>query len=366
METKKSKKKIIIPLCIAAAAVLAVLLVLLYRGSLKKDTGTAKKPVKQKAVTEQEVKKEDTTTSVLTGLPVSAEQRNTRPLAIMIENTNVCQPHYGLSRAGVVYECPVEGGITRLMGVFDDYSGMDRIGNVRSCRPYYVDLAAEYGAVYVHFGQSVQGQEELNKGYVDELNGLSGISSLVFYRSSDKKAPHNAYTSTDGLLKGMEKQGFETTYDPDSHTHFQFADSDSPNTLESGTPCSTVHLYFYDNKPYFTYDSTNHVYLRYQFNEPEIDAENGNTQLSVTNIILENVNDSYYDNEKYRLKLDLVGSGTGKYITMGKMIDITWKKDSETGITHYYDANGNEIRLNPGKTWISIIQNSAASRNTFE
>ena len=45
----------------------------------------------------------------------------------------------------------------------------------------------------------------------------------------------------------------------------------------------------------------------------------------------------------------------GYFITGGRMEDITWEKDGEYGVTHYYDASGREIVLNPGKTWICII-----------
>ena len=38
----------------------------------------------------------------------------------------------------------------------------------------------------------------------------------------------------------------------------------------------------------------------------------------------------------------------------GQAEDITCEKDGEFGVTHYYDASGNEIVLNPGKTWICI------------
>ena len=48
--------------------------------------------------------------------------------------------------------------------------------------------------------------------------------------------------------------------------------------------------------------------------------------------------------------------GTGYYITNGKAIQITWEKPEEWGVTHYYDASGNEIDLNPGKTWICVVQ----------
>ena len=123
-------------------------------------------------------------------------------------------------------------------------------------------------------------------------------------------------------------------------------------------------MYFFDNKPYFTYDASTGLYSRFEYGQPQVDAIT-NTQLTYSNIILENVADSYYDDEHYRLNLQMEGSGTGKYLTQGKVIDITWKKDNATAITHYYDASGKEITLNPGKTWISVIQNSCADKNVF-
>ena len=52
--------------------------------------------------------------------------------------------------------------------------------------------------------------------------------------------------------------------------------------------------------------------------------------------------------------------GEGKYITKGKAIDIKWTKDSQWGTTHYYDStSGEEIRLNPGKTWVEIVLNDS-------
>ena len=83
-------------------------------------------------------------------------------------------------------------------------------------------------------------------------------------------------------------------------------------------------------------------------------------------IILENVSSAKFSADKGTLNLGVVGSGTGKFITNGKVIDITWKKDSDKAVTHYYDKSGKEIVLNPGKTWISVIENNYAEKNTFE
>ena len=77
-----------------------------------------------------------------------------RPVAVMINNISVAQKlQTGLTQADIVYETEVEGGITRLMAVFQDITKVEQFGTVRSARYPYVDLAMGHNAVYVHHGQ---------------------------------------------------------------------------------------------------------------------------------------------------------------------------------------------------------------------
>ena len=350
----KKKKIIIIVVCIVVALCCGIgVAVAINHKSDNASTSTTPKKV---------TKTTSDAVSRLTGLPIDESLANKRPFAIMVENTTSALPQYGLNTAGVIYECQVEGGITRLMAIFDDYSKLDKIGNVRSCRPYYAYIASEYDAVYVHFGQSVQGKAVLDSGIVNDLNGLDGsLGSKVFIRADDRKAPHNAYTSPAGLAEGVSIKGYSTDYSSDDKAHFMF--SSKANKLSKGTACAVVSLYFYNNKPYFIYDSKSGLYQRYEFGNKQIDAVD-NKQIAVKNIILQDVNSSLYEGTPY-LNIPLVGSGDGKYITNGKVIDITWKKDSDKGITHYYYQNGDELQLNPGQTWVSLVENAGIAKNTF-
>ncbi|MBR1635868.1 MAG: DUF3048 domain-containing protein [Lachnospiraceae bacterium] len=298
--------------------------------------------------------------SLLTNEPLDEERVGKRPVSIMIENTRMALPQYGLNEAGVVYECPAEGGITRFLAVFDDYSDMERIGNVRSCRPYYAYIAAEYDSIYLHYGQSIHGKEVLDSGVVDDLNGLDGeVERIVYYRSSDKKAPHNAYTSTEGIDNGIEKKGYETDYEESNpEGHFTFAEEE--NTLPDGDDAEKVSLYFPTNNPYYVYDEDEKLYTRYQFGAPETDAVDGN-EVKAANLILQNVSSSIFPGTEY-LDIALNGSGSGKFITRGKAVDITWSKDSNSDITHYYYDNGDEIELNSGQTWVHLIENAGVDR----
>ena len=74
---------------------------------------------------------------------VRAEVNNTRPITVMVPNTKTAT-QYSLSKADVLYECNVEGSITRFMALFQDWGSLDRIGNIRSCRDYYVYWSFEW------------------------------------------------------------------------------------------------------------------------------------------------------------------------------------------------------------------------------
>lgn len=306
--------------------------------------------------------------SLLTNEPVADEALvKNRPVAFMFENTKEALPHYGLSKAGIVYECPVEGGITRIMAVYDDYSGMDKIGCVRSARPYYAYFAKEYDAIFVHYGQSVHTESLLKSksgSLVEDINGLDGAVSSSFYRDNSRKAPHNAFSSSDGIDRGIKNKGYQREFHKGyENGHFKFAKEE--NTLSEGEDCAVLTTYFRLDKPYFIYDESTKLYNRYEFGAAHKDAMN-NQQLAFTNIIYEYAPSSLYgDTKAGYLNIPLKGSGKGKFFTNGKMVDITWKKDSDTSATRYYYTNGDEIELNTGKTMICLIENSYVDSNQY-
>lgn len=336
-----------------------------------KNEETSKEDTKTEDKKDKNKKKKKTESysnlSLLTNEKLADEYVGKRPVSIMIPNETSALPQYGITRAGVVYECPAEGGITRFIAFFDDYSDMERLGNVRSCRPYYAYIASEYDSIYVHFGQSVHGEEVLATGVVDDLNGLDGaVAGTVFYRTSDRKAPHNAYTSTDGLNAGIEAKGYRATYDESDSQykdgHFVFAEKE--NTLKDGEDVAVVSLYYSYDNPYYIYDEETKLYTRYQFGgQTEVDGID-NTNVTCSNIILQNIDSSIYEGTPY-LNIDTTGAGEGKFLTRGKMINITWQKDTNTSETKYYDEEGKEIKLNTGKTWIHYVENDRLDENSF-
>lgn len=342
----------------------------------KKEADPTPEPISQEITTqtptpEKESKSEDTENKIpegmvrsyLTGEYVSEAIGRRRPVAIMLNNIKAACPQYGINHAGVIYEAPVEGGITRLMGIFEDYDNLEKIGSVRSCRDYYIFYAAGFDAIYCHYGQSAYAESYLEQPEVDHLSGLSSYGDQVYYRTSDRKPPHNAYTSFEGIQKGIELNGFSQAYDSNFQGSFTFVEE--AIALDNGATANTVKPGGYNyNNPWFTYNQETGLYDRFQFDEAQIDEETGE-QISVKNILLQNSSWKKYDENGY-LNIDVNTSGTGTYITNGKAIDVTWSKKDPWGPTYYYDANGGQILMNQGKTWVCIILDSLADSTIIE
>ena len=289
--------------------------------------------------------------SYLTGEGVPEAAGNRRPVAVMMSNDKAALPQYGINRAGVVFEAPVEGGMNRYMAVIEEYDDLERIGSVRSCRTYYTYFAREFDAIYAHYGQSTFALPYLKN--VDNINGIEGIGNTAFYRASDRKAPHNAYTSGERLKKAIDTLGYSTEYSEDYAGHYQFADGEYDLSGQEGALAAVQVVPGYGmNKPLFLYKEEDGLYHRYQYG----DIHKGNEgDITAKNLIIQYCQMGYYATTEYR-NINVHTSGeNGYYFTNGYGIPITWDKDGEFGVTHYYGPDGKEIILNQGTTWVCIV-----------
>ena len=88
----------------------------------------------------------------LSGMPTDGEISSQRPVAVMLNNLEQALPQQGQSQADLIYEVVAEGGITRMLGVFQSVEDVDMIGSIRSTRPYYIELALGHDALFIHAG----------------------------------------------------------------------------------------------------------------------------------------------------------------------------------------------------------------------
>lgn len=304
--------------------------------------------------------------SDLTGEWIDEELAAQRPFACMIGNTKAAIPQYGISQAGVIYEAPVEGSETRLMGIFQNYQELEKLMSVRSCRLYYIDWALEFDAIYGHYGQAYLAKSMLSQSYVHNLSGLDGgVERVMYSRDSSRKAPHNAYTTGQGIQAGIEYKGYETKHAESYPSHYNFNKEDDAQVhLTQGTDAVVVVPGYLVNKPWFVYDSDSGNYLRFQNGSKQIDGNDGK-QLQVKNILIQICKWNVADQKYGYLAVNTTSGGKGYYVTNGKMIPITWSKESQKAPTKYYDESGAEITLNQGNTWVCITQDTYAEKIKF-
>ena len=306
--------------------------------------------------------------SKLTGEWIDEAVGNLRPYAIMINNIINANPQSGLSEAAIIYEALAEGGITRFLAIYDDLYDeegnlIEKIGSCRSARHYYASFADEYDAIFVHYGETKYATSKIKQLGLDTLSGLTGIGTTVFYEDNSKPAPHHIYTSGEGILAGTQKKGYRTEYNDGYEGHFQFYTEDTD--LDSTLDVNKLTLKYSNFKPYFVYDEETKLYQRYQFGDEHIDATTGE-QLTFKNIIVQFVNEYNKDKNGYQTMDIENNKGEGYYITNGQAIPITWKKNESSKKMRYYNQAGEELVINPGKTFISIFPDAHTDHVVFE
>lgn len=302
--------------------------------------------------------------SLLTGEWIDENIAYQRPLAVMINNIEASLPQCGISRAEVIFEGQCEGGVTRLMAVFQDYDDITSIGSIRSCRDYFPFLAAEYDAAYFHFGQSDFSLEFLSDPKLRAFNGMNGEYKYV--RRTDRISPHNVFTTPDDLVTAMVNSNVSLYLDEDYEAPMQFNTSTEPIDYMNAEKCITLKTGYEYNDAYFVYNENDGLYYRYEYGEPQIDEMTGE-QLAVSNIIFKLVpGEQYWNGSPLYL---LTGEGTGLYVTNGTAQWIKWSKETDGvntnlgcnytygyGPTTYMYMDGTEITFNQGKTWICIYE----------
>jgi len=251
----------------------------------------------------------------------------------------------------------VEGGYTRLMAIYKD-AKTERIGSVRSSRPYFLDFALENDALYVHFGASEQALSDIKKLGVNNINGMTYASSFWRDKSLKLATEHTAFTSMDYIQKGINKYGYRTTTKIDLLLNYSAKDIDLEKLTDKQEALNIDLKYSDGFTTNYIYDNETKVYKQSVNKKEHTDYET-KKQYTVKNIITYQVsNNTIAGGGKGRQELSNIGSGKGYYITNGYAIPITWEKKTRSGQTIYKYMDGTEITVNDGNTWIHIVPTS--------
>lgn len=295
--------------------------------------------------------------NLLTGLnTLTDEAVGKRPVAVMFNNLPKAMPQYGISAADVVFEITVEGGLSRMMALYGDYTQVPKSCSIRSCRKYFPELAKGFDAVYVCSGMSND-----VRAYVDTLGltmyvgddatgGLFGRDQAR--RDAGYSLEHTMYFDGTGLPAAMANRGERTDIqESKKDTAFKFADQ---TVVPTGGACNSVTVDFGALTATLNYDAASNTYLKQLNGKDQKDGVTGE-QLAFTNVIIMETKVGQDVNGKDRT-INWHGGkdAVAYYISNGAMQQIYWVKDSIDSRIIFYDMDGNELAINTGKTYIAI------------
>lgn len=279
-----------------------------------------------------------------------------RPVAVMVNNVEISLPQYGIAAADIIYEIPVEAGITRLMALYADDTAVPAVCSVRSCRYYYPLIAFGHDAVYCHWGSDrTIALETLNRLNIDRLDGAGKAWQKCYFRDAarleDYSVEHTGYLDGAKLPEVFEEFGFRTHTDRGNAFLFR-----APHeTVAVGEACESAVLHF--SRGYqsgFFYDAAAQVYHKTHNGKPHMDSA-VSAQLAFTNVfVLQTEIKTRADG--YLMDVDLSG-GSGFYLSAGARQAITWEKPADDAPIALYDASGEPLSVNAGKSYIGIIDN---------
>ncbi len=278
-----------------------------------------------------------------------------RPFAVMVDNEGTKPlPQGGLNKAQLIYEVIVEFGVTRLMALYWN-EDPEMIGPVRSSRHYFIEYAMEHDALYVHIGQSPKAEIYLRDYKIQNVNGVLRGHWIFWDISDDPKNWQDTYTSMKKIKDYMTNAKYRFT----TEKPLVFTYNESGSELETDKSATDITLKYSYYSCSYEYDLQTRRYRRFREGKAHLERST-DKQLMATNIIVQYVKNYTIKGDKEgRQELDNVGEGKGYFISYGKVIDITWSKESETAATIYKDLNGNAIELNPGQTWVQVVPDTA-------
>ncbi len=283
-----------------------------------------------------------------------------RPVAVTVNNISVAQPvQTGLNKADIVYETEVEGGITRLVAVFQDISSVEKIGTVRSARYPFIDLAMGHNAIYVHHGQDNYHAgahlKDVDHFVVSENNAGVRIKNGL-------STEHTLYAYGDSVWKYIVNSGFKTENSKKGNW-LNFADEENPVMFEN--KANSVSVSFsasYTTK--MQYDAASQKYIRI-FNGTERKDYYTKDSLYFKNVFVLGTTIRAYpgctDGKGH--KQVLLDSGSGYYFVNGTYTPIKWSKGSASSPLKFTKADGSELTVNPGNSWVCIADSSRSKPN---
>lgn len=283
----------------------------------------------------------------LTGLPAPSVAAARRPsLAVKIDNIAGAWPQAGLDSADIVFDAQVEGGLTRLMAVYQSHNAR-LVGPIRSARPVDAYLLRLFHGGYFAFSGASPGEMRPVRRFSHATLLYDDSDSAPFYRRGDHVAPHNLFSSTARLYRALHARA--------PHMHrappvFNFARS---KPVGARTRSVTVRF----PAATATWRWTGASWVRTQDGHPDWLMDHH--RVSTTNVVImsvKTVGTGIFETNGAQDPLPVtVGSGRCWVLRNGIRVAGTWQRRRISDGLHLVGPHGRQIRLAPGRTWVELM-----------
>lgn len=364
-EPKKNAKGRAALIAVAVCAVIAIALGIYFGLFYDKSKEPEEQTTAPAVVATQPVTVDTSPKNPLTGESGFNENAvDKRPVAVVVENeysTASVKPQWGIKQADIVLEGESEFS-TRMLFFYADYSSIPKqVGPTRSARPPFIYFSQLFNAIFIHAGLSHSGggyvgaDDVFANKNIDHINLLSLSEGGKYFGrdySRTSTVEHTGFLNGENVEALLNEKKIDTTLNNAKFTALSF--NEKAREL-SDNAALKVGFKWSSNCPknaVFTYNKESHKYTTADF-----DSKFGTSGTEWENLILLLDKTQYVVKENYKgsgksetyCNYELSG-GTGLICSEGTSVEISWGvADSKLWMK---DLNGNEISLNPGKTYI--------------
>lgn len=282
-----------------------------------------------------------------------------RPLNVRLPNDPAARPHIGLSKADLVFEMIVEGGITRYAAIYHSQD-VKAVGPIRSYRFSDLHITQMLRGALVASGATVEEGDAVTRS-VGAGNMVSVDAERVggpYYRVEGRGTDlNNLFVDIAAAREAVKAAGAKDPVDVPPLAFFPSLEHDAlAGGFSTSTPATTVVIPFQRDPVTFTYDEGSRGYRRSQAAVRTVDPD-GDVPILARNIVVIHTDiwqTSVVEDIYGSLGLDyrMTGGGNATIFRDGRRVDGTWKRDGVLDMFTFYDAAGQRILLEPGQTWI--------------
>lgn len=291
-------------------------------------------------------------TCPLTGRLAPGGEIPRRPaLAIKVENSTTARPQSGLQKADVVYEEPVEGGVTRFIVIYHCRDA-DRVGPVRSGRTTDADVLVQFGKPLIGYaGGANKVEKAISRARLVDVSYV--VAASAYQRDASRPAPHNLYTSTEALYDAGRKEASGV-----ASAVFTYSDE----VQDKSKRAKSVYLPFsWSSDVYWRWSKDDRAWMRFHGDEAHV-LEDGE-QVSAANVVVQLVKVSSGEIVDAAGNpspvVEVTGRGKAYVLRDGRVIAGRWERSRLGDLTRFVTRSGDEIRLRPGTTWVELLPSTA-------